>query len=127
MSADQNRQTVQQLYEAFGRGDFAALLDGMTEDIVWRCYAATPFAGVYRGKAGVQEFFAKQQLIDLERFDVKQILAEGDTVVVLIDNRYTVKATGKSAEGPIVQVLTVKDGKVAEWYEVEHAAVEAWS
>lgn len=79
------------------------------------------------GKAGVQEFFAKQSLIDLERFKVTQILADGDTVVVLIDNRYTFKATGKSAEGPIVQVLTVKDGKVTEWYEVEHAAVEAWS
>ena len=127
MTAEENRQKVKEVYEAFGRGDLAPVMDGLADDIVWSCYAATPFKGVYRGKQGVQEFFAKQALIDLERFEVTNILAEGDTVVVLIDNKYTVKATGKSAEGPIVQVLKMTDGKVTEWYEVEHASVEAWS
>ncbi|HEX2178936.1 MAG TPA: nuclear transport factor 2 family protein [Actinomycetota bacterium] len=127
MTADENRRKVREVYEAFGRGEIAAVMDGLSDDIVWTCYAATPFKGVYRGKQGVQEFFAKQALIDLDRFEVTNILAEGDTVVVLIDNRYTVKATGKSAEGPIVQVLKMTEGKVTEWYEVEHASVEAWS
>jgi ketosteroid isomerase-like protein len=127
VTAEDNRKRVQEVYEAFGRGDIASVMDALADDVLWICYAATPFNGVYRGKQGVAEFIGKRELVELERFDVTHILADGNTVVVLIDGRYKVKATGKSAEGPIVQVLTLKDGKVAEWYEVEHAAVEAWS
>lgn len=35
MSADDNIKTIQTVYEAFGRGDIAGILDAVSEDIDW--------------------------------------------------------------------------------------------
>ena len=35
MSADANIKTIAQVYEAFGRGDVAAILDAVTDDVDW--------------------------------------------------------------------------------------------
>lgn len=128
MSAEENRKLVQMCYEAFNRGDLDTVYDALAEDVVWTNHGipTCPYSGVYYGKGGVEAFFADLDTIELERFDVRQILAEDDTVVVLLDERYSVKATGKSSEGPLVHVLTLRDGKIASFDEFEHCENSAW-
>ncbi len=40
MSADANSKTIMSVYEAFGRGDVAAILDAVTDDVDWAAEAA---------------------------------------------------------------------------------------
>ena len=54
MSADANLKTIGAAYEAFGRGDVAAILDLVADDVDWAAEAASPTApgyGVRHGKA----------------------------------------------------------------------------
>ena len=61
MSADINIKTIAQTYEAFGRGDVAAILDNITDDVDWAAETtstAAPWYGVRHGKESVAGFFA---------------------------------------------------------------------
>lgn len=128
MSTEQNRKAVTQLYEAFNRGDIATVVQGFSEDAVWVNHTGTGLAGVYYGRSGVRDFFTNfKAAVDLERFDIDRILCEDDTAVVLVETQYTVKATGKNAIGPVVQVLKMKDGLISAFAEYEHGHGPAWN
>jgi uncharacterized protein len=61
MSADDNIKTIAHVYEAFGRGDVATILDAVTEDVDWAAEAASsaaPWYGVRPGQDAVAGFFA---------------------------------------------------------------------
>ncbi len=52
---------VAQIYEAFGRGEVAAILGGITDDVDWAAEttsAGAPWYGVRHGKDAVAGFFA---------------------------------------------------------------------
>src|SRR5688500_16039783 len=105
MPAEENRKAVELAYEAFQLGDHGPTLDALADDVVWsdRVLPDNPMSGVYRGKQGVMEFFGKLSgLADFSKFEVRQVLAGDDTVVVLLDTTLTVKATGKTADIPLV-------------------------
>jgi len=62
MSADDNVKTIQAVYEAFGRGDVAAILDAVTDDVDWASEASStevPWWGVRNGKEQVTDFFTQ--------------------------------------------------------------------
>src|ERR1700687_3073286 len=44
MNADTNIKTIAQVYEACGRGDIAAILDAVTDDIDWAAEASSAAA-----------------------------------------------------------------------------------
>jgi ketosteroid isomerase-like protein len=77
----ENRQIVADLYAAFGQGDIGAVIDSLTDDVVWinHAPAAAPISGVFHGKDGVQTFFELvNEALDISRFDVRTIVADGD-------------------------------------------------
>ena len=129
MAAEDNRRTVQLAIEGFRQGNLNAVLDSLTDDVVWtdRTPAANPMSGVYHGKEGVQQFFGKLvNLTEFGRYEVKQILAERDTVVVLIESTITVKETGRTVDLPLVHVLTFRGDKVAAYDLYEDDSVSPW-
>jgi ketosteroid isomerase-like protein len=44
VSADVNIKTITQVYEAFGRGDVATILDAVTDDVDWAAEATSAVA-----------------------------------------------------------------------------------
>ena len=52
MSADANIKTIAEVYQAFGRGDVAAILDAVTDDVDWAAEAASPAAPWYGVRHG---------------------------------------------------------------------------
>ena len=125
MGVEENRKVVQLAYEAFLRGEMKVLFDSLADDIVWTNYSYpdSPISGVFYGKSGVQQFFAALGgQSDIQKFDITHYLAAEDKVVVLVDYKATIKATGKTSEQYLVHVMTVKDGKIATWDEYEDAA-----
>ena len=62
MSADANIKTIAEVYQAFGRGDVAAIIDTVTDDVDWAAEAASsaaPWYGVRHGKDAVAAFFSE--------------------------------------------------------------------
>ena len=47
--AEQSVHTITEVYEAFARGDVAAVLGAMTKDIEWHEAEGMPYGGVHRG------------------------------------------------------------------------------
>ena len=127
MSEQTNVAVVQQAYEAFGSGDVFGVLDLLTDDVVWTFQGPStiPFAGVHRGRQEIVQFFALVgEALEFEQFEPREIVAQGDTVVVLGYERSLAKATGRPLEQEWVHVYTLRDGKIAMGRFFEDTAAE---
>jgi ketosteroid isomerase-like protein len=76
-----NLQTVQELYEAFGRGDIPAMLERLAEDVQWESWAdnssqraGVPWFEERRGREGVAEFFAMVGGWEIREFSVLALM-----------------------------------------------------
>lgn len=120
MNEQQNLETVQRGYEAFGRGDIDALLALFDDDIVWESPGPPelPTAGSRRGKQQVAAFFdAVNSVFDMQQFEPETFLADGDRVVVLGRDTAAVRATGKVVSSPWAHAFTLRNGKVVAFQE----------
>ena len=99
MSEQTNAEVIRQAYEAFGRGDIPTVLGVLADDVDWTLQgpSAIPWAGPRRGREAVGEFFSLLgENLEFERFEPREFVAQGDTVVVLGDERSVVKPTGRA-------------------------------
>jgi uncharacterized protein len=121
MTREDNVQLVQQLFEAFSRGDIGSVLAALTEDVDWQGpvsqhAGSLPWAGRRRGREQVADYF--RQLAAASRFHPMQdvvFTAAGDRVVAEGRNRNTARATGRSYEHEWVMIFTIRDGKIARF------------
>ena len=129
MSEQQNLEIVKRGYEAFGRGDIQALLDLFADDIEWSSPGPPelPTAGTRRGRQQVAEFFqGVDQIFEIQQFEPKTFLAQGDLVVVLGTDTARIKATGKVVTDDWAHAFTVRDGKIVKMREyIDTSAVVA--
>ena len=120
MTEQQNIEIVKRGYEAFGRGDINGLLALCAENVEWVSSGPSemPTAGIRRGHEQVAQFFkALDQVFEIQRFEPKQFIAQGEQVVVLGDDTAKVKATGKVLTEEWAHAFTIRDGKIAAFRE----------
>ena len=119
--SQQNIDLVQSGYAAFGRGDIPGFLSLLDADVEWTTPGASdvPTAGTRRGPDQVGAFFGVlSSLVDFEHFEPQAFIADGDRVVVLGVSRSKVKGgSGRSFDESWCHVFTIRDGKVAKFYE----------
>lgn len=132
MSEQENMQTVQRTFEAFGRGDVPAFIETLSEDVEWTIAGASnvPYAGTRHGHEGAVEFL--QVLggsVEFEAFEPREFVAQGDKVAVIGFERGRVRATNKTFDNPWVLVFTLAAGKIKKFqsYEDTHAVSEAFA
>ena len=115
--AEESVDVVRGVYEAFGRGDVAAVLGAMADDVEWYEAEGMPYGGVYRGGQAVVENVFGPIMRDVSNFAVspEQIIGSGDTVAVVVRYTGTGQATGKQLDLPVVHVWDVRDGKIARF------------
>jgi len=108
-----NVDAVRVAYEAINRGDMGPYLALFHEDGVFQEPASLPYGGTYRGHDGLQQLFdtldASWESLE---FDVQKFLDAGEHVVILTRVRALARSTGKQCEVPLVEVLTMRDGKI---------------
>jgi ketosteroid isomerase-like protein len=132
MSAEENKRTVQSIFEAFGRGDIPGVLEHVSEDATWKAPGpeVVTYFGDRRGHAGATEFFVQLgTTVAFEYFEPAAFVAEGDRVVVLGRERGLVRKTGKTFDNEWALVFTLDGGKVSgfQCYENTAAIAEAFS
>lgn len=88
-------ETVQRLYAAFGAGDLAGVLAGLSPDVEWE-YGwhgrSLPWYQPRRGREAVMGFFVALADFEFLRFEPQAFLAGGDMVVVPIEIELRVRA-----------------------------------
>src|SRR4051794_39018340 len=94
-----NIAQVQSLYAAFGRGDVATIIRGLSPDADWQSVGRKsdyPVFGPRRGAAEIQDFFkfvADNE--DFADFSPREFYAADEKVFVLGSYTLTMKKTGK--------------------------------
>jgi hypothetical protein len=129
VSAEENTRLVQSAYEAFGRGDIAALAEVMADDIEWVDPGDPdddPNAGTFKGKEAVLGWFGGvASTLDYTMFEPREFIAQNDKVVSLVYSEATVRDTGRAFVNPEAHVWTFRDGKVARFQSYHDTAAAA--
>ena len=96
-----NAETVRAIYEAFGLGDVATILDKLDDAVEWETtapVAGVPWLQARRGKAMIVGFFESLAPLKITRFEPHTMFDGGDKVFVLI--AFEATAHGKSYSFP---------------------------
>jgi ketosteroid isomerase-like protein len=128
MNENQNIQTIQQCFDAFGRGDIPFIVNNVTLDVKWSSYteSAVPWSGDHSGKDGVPGFFqAIYDNVDVQGFEPTDYVAQGDTVVSAGTFACTANSTGKSANTKWVFVFKFRDGLVSSYEQFNDPGLAA--
>ena len=115
-----NVSLVEGAYEAYQRGDIAAILDIIADDVDWHVVgpSSLPFPRECHTKEEVAGFFkALAESDDVIEFDCREIIDAGDDVVALGYIKTTLRATGESTESEWVHVMTVENGMLTRFVE----------
>ena len=118
-----NVETVQAIYEAFGKGDVAAILERMADDVEWEQWegehtgqdGGVPWLARRSGIGGVVGFFeAVAANIEFHSFEPTNILEGGNQVAVTIRFDATAKQTGERFQEEEIHLWTFDDaGRVS--------------
>ena len=126
MSADANIKTIAEVYQAFGRGDVAAIIDTVTDDVDWAAEAASsaaPWYGVRHGKDAVAAFFSDfGSTMEVEEFTPVSFAANDTDVLTVVRFRARSRRTGKSAAMDLHHFFRFTDGKIAYYRGTEDTA-----
>jgi uncharacterized protein len=125
MSEKGNTNLVQYVYQNFNGGDIKAVLALLSKDIEWQI-ENVPFAGKRRGQEQMGQFFAS--LVDtqeVQHFEPREFIAQGDRVVALGHYAWRVRFTGREFGGDFAHVFTLHNGKVIRFHEYMDTAAAA--
>jgi uncharacterized protein len=119
MGAHENKQTAQEAYEAFGKGDAEGAMRNIDDSVEWTVRGDNALTGTYKGKQAVGGLWGEFGSKDF-RTEPHDFIADGDKVVVLT----TIHLGGETVEsadiltfnggGKLVAFETCADTRVAD-------------
>ena len=133
MAEQENTEIVKGIYEAFGRGDIPAILNSLADNIEWIVSGhedGIPYAGTYRGREAVGQFFSVLgDNIDYSLFEPREFISQGDRVAVFGHYQGTVRPSGNSVEAEWAMSWTLQAGKATNFraYDDTAAVVAAFT
>ena len=126
MSADVKIKTIAQVYDAFGRGDVAAILAAVTDDVDWAAEttsAAAPWYVARHGKDAVAAFFAAfGSAMEVEEFTPVSFAANDTDVLTVVRFRARSRSTRKIAAMDLHHYFKFREGKIAYYRGTEDTA-----
>ena len=114
----ENTELVTSIFEAFGRGDVAYILDQLAEDarFVSHLDPIVPWAGEFSGPNDVARFFqALGGSVDVTDHPVNAVVAQGDTVVAMGDVSFSVRQTAKTGSSSWVYIFKLANGRIRSY------------
>ncbi|MEU0680480.1 nuclear transport factor 2 family protein [Streptomyces albogriseolus] len=98
-----------------GTASFDLLAPFFAPGVVLHQADALPYGGTWRGHNGMTQFFLRMGQV-WESFEMveQEFLATGETAVVLTQVRARARATGRELSFPVLQTITVEDGRITE-------------
>jgi ketosteroid isomerase-like protein len=112
VSADEVRSAIERYRDAVNRHDIDAVVAAFTDDGVIDC-TPPPDGERYEGSVAISSLFRKLFDSDERTFDTEELIIAGDRAVVRWRHDW-VDTSGRPGHVRGVDVLRVRDGKVAE-------------
>jgi uncharacterized protein len=115
--------TVKDIYAAFGRGDIAAILDHMADDVEWDPGATSgreagvPWLAHRTGRDGVAGFFASLEPLEFPLLDQHTFLSNDHQVVAIISLEARARATGHAIAEEEVHLWTFDDAGLVSGFQ----------
>jgi ketosteroid isomerase-like protein len=126
VSADVSLEVIEAVYEAFGRGDVAAITAAVTDDVDWASdtsSTAAPWYGPHRGKAGVQAFFQEfGGAMDVTEFEPISFAANDTEVNTVVRIGATRRSNGRSISMNLHHHFVLCDGLITYYRGSEDSA-----
>lgn len=126
---NKNGDIVKALYDAFGKGDVAAVLGAFNPEIHWSQAENFLYAdgNPYTGPQAVAEGVFQRIVSDVENFSVRpeRYVEGGDTVVAEGRYRGTMKTTGTPVDAQFAHIWQLRDGKVVRFQQ--YTDTKQWS
>jgi ketosteroid isomerase-like protein len=118
-AASTNLESVQAIYEAFGRGDLQTIIDAMSDDVAWEAWPdntaqreGVPLLQPRHGKQGVQDFFAEVARFEIGAFEVRDMMASDRQVTVDVRIDVTGPDGGRYVDEELHLYTFGDDGKI---------------
>jgi hypothetical protein len=131
--SEANKQTILDVYAAFGRGDVAFITSRVTDGTRWDFSVEpsdVPWHAPVGSKADLPSFFrAMAEHVDFEAFEPRAFVVAGRDVVAKVRVAYRVKRSGRRVDEEQVQWWSFDDGgRIASLrhYEDTAAVRDAW-
>lgn len=109
--------------------DITEIEELVSADVDWFVVGdreVVPWAGRWTGKSGVSQFYATLRAETVnERFDVKDVLTQGNRVVIVGEIATRVKRTDKLIECEFVFDFVVENGLIARFRPFEDSEAVA--
>ena len=122
----QNTDTLNQGYQAYGRGDIEAAMEPWHDDIRWEGSNSSriPGSGTHEGKEAIAGALkATAEAYDEFTVEPDEYIEDGDTVVTLGHTR--IAKGDRKEQVPFVHVWRFEDGKVKRVQLLTDTAVAA--
>jgi uncharacterized protein len=113
-----NATQVQQAYDAFAKGDIAAVIAMLDENVEWTSPRSLPHGGEFSGPAQVGKFFegigAAWDALPLEIASVDEV---GNNRVLGVLRANGVRKGGKAQVYGAVHIFELENGKITRFRE----------
>jgi hypothetical protein len=116
------------IYDAFRRGDMAAVLSRIDPQAELRFEgpSTVPWTGTWHGRAGWAKFFQTfGENVDEVTLAMEPFAAQGDSVTAAGRYQGRVRRTGERIDSPLVHLWTIRNGMVVRCVELTNTAAEA--
>lgn len=90
--------TTRLIFAAFAQGDIPSILGCLAPDVQWEYGPVSQNIPWYQnrtGPDGALAFFQSLAEVEFHRFEPTAFLADGNTVVVLLDSEYSLRKNGR--------------------------------
>jgi uncharacterized protein len=126
VGAEGKIKTIQTIYEAFGRGDVAAITDAVTDDVDWATEASgkgAPWYGPHRGTAGVKDFFAAfGSTMEVQEFTPTTFAGTENEVLTVVRCVATPRTTGRQVTMDLHHYFRFRGDKIEYYRGTEDTA-----
>ncbi len=118
---DDTRAIVQDMYDAYVRGDFDRIAARFDENIDWVIHAPRaifPFAGRRRGRAAVLESLGQIAAdYEIDQYRPQSMIVDGDRAAVISDVVFVQRGSERRLNFRIVDLIKLRDGRVVNFEE----------
>src|SRR5688500_1031998 len=130
-ATEATRAIVEALYAAYVAGDLEKTAAGLAENVDWAILAPEylfDFAGARRGRAGVLAAFLEiRRAYEFLAYEPQFVMADGDHACVYVLANVRDRATGRTAEIELCDVMRLEGGRIVwfrEFVDSVRAAVD---
>lgn len=124
-NTDSNVAMLQETYKRYAKEGIGPVLDHLTDDVVWNSYGPCdlPWCGQHIGRDGVSSFYERLEgVLSIVKYDVHQVIAQGEWVVALATVTAQSKASGRTESFEKADVFRMRDGQISEFREYYDSA-----